>query len=89
MTITNDLITFEDSDFQKLSADMQAAVQFRAGVQNPLLYLSLRFNAVLEESLNLKNKSVLEDPESEELILAFAKIDVSTQDQIKTLLGVS
>lgn len=89
MTITNDILTFENSDLLQFSTALQSAIIFRAGVQVPSEYLSIRINAVLQECLKVHNDARLADPENQEISLAFAKADTATQNQVKSTLGIA
>lgn len=89
MTISNDIITIEQADFLSLSAEVQSAISFRAGVQVPWEYLSARFNAVIQESLDVERKARIDDPQNQVVTIAFAKASVSVQDQVEDLLGIS
>lgn len=89
MTISNDIITIEQSDFLSFSAEAQSAISFRAGVQAPWEYLSVRFNAVIQESLDVERKARIDDPQNQVVTIAFAKASILVQNQVEVLLGVS
>jgi len=88
MTITNDILVFEEADFQSLSPSLRRAIAFRAGVQIPREYLSIRFNAILQESVAVERAASLEDTDVQDVSVAFFRSDVTTQNQVKTLLGI-
>lgn len=89
MTIIDDILTFEIADLQIFSATVQAAIQFRAGVQPPEQYLSLRFNAVIAESVLVEKNARLENAENQTVALAFSTATTLTQNNVKALLGVA